>query len=191
MRKSTKTAVGAIGLGILGLSYQLGTTATASTGGFASPTDSAAPIAQASTSATPDPVASASVAPGTSAGSESTNTAPQPAASASASASTPAASPSPSATKSTSSSSSASVSKNGDVVESGFGPVQVKVTKVDGKITDITYLQSVATHGRAAAFPYLVQYAIKANGSNFGNLSGATYTTNAFKQSLESALAKF
>jgi uncharacterized protein with FMN-binding domain len=52
-------------------------------------------------------------------------------------------------------------------------------------------LQAVATHGRAGAFPYLVQYAIAANGSNFANLQGATYTTNAFKQSLEAALAKF
>ena len=60
-----------------------------------------------------------------------------------------------------------------------------------GKITNITMLQANATHGRAAAFPYLVQYAITANGSNFANLSGATYTTNAFKRSLESALARF
>jgi uncharacterized protein with FMN-binding domain len=52
-------------------------------------------------------------------------------------------------------------------------------------------LQANATHGRAAAFPYLVQYAIAANGSSFANLSGATYTTNAFKRSLESALARF
>lgn len=65
------------------------------------------------------------------------------------------------------------------------------MTKANGKITEITYLQAVATHGRAGAFPYLVQYAIAANGSNFANLKGATYTTNAFKQSLEDALAKF
>lgn len=181
MRKSTKTAVGAISLGILGLSYQLGTTATASTGGFASPSEAA------SSTATPEPVASATIATG-SQGSESINTAlPQPSASASASAS---ASPSASATQATKPSSSG-VTKTGDSVESGFGPVQVKVTKVSGKITDVTYVQAVATHGRAAAFPYLVQYAIDANGSNFANLSGATYTANAFKQSLESALAKF
>jgi uncharacterized protein with FMN-binding domain len=36
-----------------------------------------------------------------------------------------------------------------------------------------------------------VQYAIQAQGASFGNLSGATYTTNAFKQALSSALAKF
>lgn len=182
MRKSTKTAVGAISLGILGLSYQLGTTATASTGGFASPIDSASPSISPSTSATPDPVVSASVAPG-SQGSETLNT-PQPEVSTSASAS-----PTPSATKS--SNNSASVTKSGDSIESGFGPVQVRVTKIDGKISDITYLQSVATHGRSAAFPYLVQYAIQANGTNFSNLSGATYTTNAFKESLRTALAKF
>jgi len=184
VRKSTKAAVGAISLGLLGLSYQMGTTATASSGGFASPTDSASPVAQATASATPDPVATSEVAAGTSAGSETTNAAPKPAASSSASAS-----PSASATKATSE--AAAISKTGDAIESGFGPVQVKVTKVSGKITEITYVQSVATHGRAAAFPYLVNYAIQANGSNFGNLSGATFTTNAFKQALESALAKF
>lgn len=186
MRKSTKTAVGAISLGILGLSYQLGTAATPSSGLFASPTDSAAPIAQPSVSASTDPAAEVSVAPP--AGGETTNVAPQPSASASAST---APAPAPSASKAPTSSNAASATKTGDSVESGFGPVQVKVTKVDGKITEITYLQSVATKGRAAAFPYLVQYAIQANGSNFGNISGATYTTNAFKQSLESALAKF
>ena len=191
MRKSTKTAVGAISLGILGLSYQLGTTATATTGNFASPVEGSTPLSADSATPTPEASDPTVVSPG-SAGSESVNTAPEPAASASASASTsatPKATPAPSASQSTTA--TAGVSKTGDSVESGFGPVQVKVTKVDGKITDITYVQAVATHGRAAAFPYLVQYAIQANGSNFGNLSGATYTTNAFKRSLESALAKF
>lgn len=184
MRSSTKAAVGVISLGVLGLSYQLGTTATAASNTFAQPTDAATTAAEPtpSASATSD-TTTTTVSPG-SAGSESVNTAPKPSASTSASAS-----PSASATKATTS--GASVTKTGDAIESGFGPVQVKVTKVDGKITDITYLQSVATHGRAAAFPYLVQYAIQANGTGFGNLSGATFTTNAFKQSLESALAKF
>jgi uncharacterized protein with FMN-binding domain len=183
VRISTKTAVSAISLGLLGLSYQLGTTATAATNTFASPTENASPEATASATSSPSPTASAEVATGSSATSESTKTAPQPAVSASAS---PSASASKPATTTTS-----GVSKTGDSVESGFGPVQVKVTKVGNKITEITYLQAVATKGRAAAFPYLVQYAIDANGSGFANLSGATYTTDAFKQSLESALAKF
>ena len=69
--------------------------------------------------------------------------------------------------------------------------VQVVVTKTDGKITSISYSGSTATNGRAAAFPYLVQAAISAQSASFGNLSGATYTADAFKQSLSAALAKF
>ena len=69
--------------------------------------------------------------------------------------------------------------------------MQVSVTKANGKITAVNLIQQGASGGRQGAFPYLVQYAIQANGSSFGNLGGATYTTDAFKQSLESALAKF
>jgi len=36
-----------------------------------------------------------------------------------------------------------------------------------------------------------VQSAIASQGANFSNLSGATFTTDAFKQALTSALAKF
>ena len=78
----------------------------------------------------------------------------------------------------------------GDAVESGFGQVQVKVTKQNGKITAVDMVQANATHGREAAFTTLVQAAIDSNGSYFGNISGATYTTNAFKSSLDSALSK-
>ena len=193
MRTSTKGAVGVITLGVLGLSYHFGQDAVVASGGFAAPSTSTS--ASPSTSSEPLPSASASasssVAPG-SAGSESTNpngSVAQPSASATAS-TAPAPQPSASATKSTTTT-GASATKSGSVVESGFGTVQVQVTKSNGKITDITMLQANATHGRAAAFPYLIQYAIAANGSNFANLGGATYTTNAFKQSLEAALAKF
>lgn len=72
-----------------------------------------------------------------------------------------------------------------------YGTVQVSVTKAGGKITAVDLIQQGATGGRQAAFTYLVDLAIQANGTSFGNLSGATYTVDAFKQSLESALAKF
>ena len=78
----------------------------------------------------------------------------------------------------------------GDAVESGFGLVQVKVTKENGKITAVDMVQANATNGRESAFSTLVQAALDSNGSNFGNLSGATYTTNAFKKSLDSAISK-
>jgi uncharacterized protein with FMN-binding domain len=72
-----------------------------------------------------------------------------------------------------------------------FGTISLTVTKTNGKITAIAYGNSGATGGRQGAFPYLVQYAIAAQGTNFSNLSGATYTTDTFKQALAAALAKF
>jgi uncharacterized protein with FMN-binding domain len=81
-------------------------------------------------------------------------------------------------------------SATGDSVESGYGPVQVKVTKENGKITAIDLIQAQSSGGRDAAFPLLVKAALAANGSNIGNVSQATYTTNAFKKSLDSALSK-
>lgn len=78
----------------------------------------------------------------------------------------------------------------GDSIESGFGPVQVQITSDNGKLTKIDLVQAVSTGGRDQAFPLLVEAALKANGSNIGNVSQATYTTDAFKQSLDSAMAK-
>lgn len=81
-------------------------------------------------------------------------------------------------------------SATGDPINYPFGTIQVSVKQVNGKLTAINFLQEQASGGRDQAFPYLVQYALKANGSNFGNLSGASYTTQAFKQALDSAVSK-
>ena len=72
-----------------------------------------------------------------------------------------------------------------------YGVVQVSVTKKNGKITAVKLNQATATDGRGAAFPSLVQATLDNNGTNFGNLSGATYTTNAYKKAVNNALAKF
>lgn len=193
MRNSTKSAVGVITLGILGLSYHFGQDAVVASGGFAAPTlsasSSASPTASAVPSQSEDDSQHSNPAPSAS---SSSSTVPAPKPSASASKSTSAApAPQPSASQSSNNTSGAAVTKNGSVIESGFGTVQVQVTKDNGVITAINMLQANATHGRQGAFPYLIDYAIAANGSNFANLSGATYTTNAFKQSLKDALAKF
>ena len=195
MRNSTKSAVGVITLGILGLSYHFGQDAVVASGGFAAPTLSASSNASPTPTAVPSQSEDDSEQPNpapSASSSSSTVPAPKPSASASKSASTaPAPAPQPSASQSSNNTSGAAVTKNGSVIESGFGTVQVQVTKENGKITAINMLQANATHGRQGAFPYLIDYAIAANGSNFANLSGATYTTNAFKQSLKDALAKF
>jgi uncharacterized protein with FMN-binding domain len=99
-----------------------------------------------------------------------------------------------SATASANPSSSSTVAKDqtvqGDAINYQFGTVQVEVVQKSGKISAINMLQSGATAGRDQAFPSLVQAAIQAQGTNFGNLSGATYTTDAFKQALTSAVSK-
>lgn len=78
----------------------------------------------------------------------------------------------------------------GDAVDYEFGTIQLSVTTDGSKLTDVGLIQAGANGGREQAFPYLVSDAITANGSNFANLSGATYTTDAFKQALESAISK-
>ena len=77
-----------------------------------------------------------------------------------------------------------------DSIAYRFGTVQLSVTRTAGKISSIGIGNSSATNGRYQAFPSLVQSALAAQGSNFGNLSGATYTTDAFKQALDSAISK-
>ena len=179
MRISTKSAIGAITLGVIGLSYNLGEQAVIVSHSFSAPP--LAPSTSPEVSAQPSASASTSPSQGTS----TTPTKPSPTA------------PSPSASSSQTQApvvippTATSKTIAGPVIQSGYGTVQVKVTKVGAKITDITMLQANATDGRASAFPFLVQYAIDANGTNFANLSGATYTTDAFKQSLNAALAKF
>ena len=71
-----------------------------------------------------------------------------------------------------------------------YGDVQLTVTRTNGKISAIDVGTSTATDGREQAYPYLVDDAIKAQGTNFANLSGATYTTDAFKAALDNAISK-
>ena len=83
------------------------------------------------------------------------------------------------------------VTKTGSSIRYRYGTVQVSVTKTDGQITAVNLLQAGATGGRGQAFDFLVQYTVDAQGSSFSNISGATYTTAAYKQSLDAALAQF
>jgi uncharacterized protein with FMN-binding domain len=103
-----------------------------------------------------------------------------------ASSSTPTGSPSSSST----SSAPKDQTVQGDAINYRYGTVQVEVVQKSGKISAINMLQSGATAGRDQAFPSLIQAAIQAQGTSFGNLSGATFTTDAFKQALTSAVTK-
>jgi uncharacterized protein with FMN-binding domain len=178
-----------MGVGVLAVSYKLGIPASASS--------ALADGSSAVTSLTSDPVTSSQ---------PTTSAAPTPSASASASASaTPKASTTPKkstptktttpaapATGGTTTTTTAGGTKSGDSIGYRYGYVQVSVTEdASGKITAIDFLQAGATGGRQQAFSILKTAALNAQGSNFGNVGGATYTTDAFKQALDSALAKF
>jgi uncharacterized protein with FMN-binding domain len=78
----------------------------------------------------------------------------------------------------------------GDAVQYQFGVMQLAVVRKAGKISAVNVIQGTASAGRDGAIPYLQQYAVQAQGSNFANVSGATYTTDAFKQALDSAISK-
>jgi uncharacterized protein with FMN-binding domain len=84
-----------------------------------------------------------------------------------------------------------SATKTSKTVSYKYGSVQLSVTKSGTQITKIKMLTAEATNGRGAVFPDLISYAKSANGSGFGNIGGATYTTDAFKAALDSALGKF
>ena len=83
------------------------------------------------------------------------------------------------------------VSFDSDVIAYKYGNVQVSITKTDGLISSVTMLQGDATNGRGEAYKILTDATIQVQGTSYGNVSGATFTTDAFKLAVESALAKF
>ena len=81
----------------------------------------------------------------------------------------------------------------GAVSSTRFGDVQVTVTVADGSITDVTALKltdkeqkSVSISNRAA--PVLRQEVLAAQSAQVKGVSGATYTSDAYLTSLQSAL---
>ena len=80
---------------------------------------------------------------------------------------------------------------NSDVIAYKYGVVQISLTQTDGVITGIQMLQGDATNGRAEAYVTLISATIQQQGTNYGNISGATFTVDAFKKAVTSAMSKF
>lgn len=83
----------------------------------------------------------------------------------------------------------------GSVADAYYGNVQIQTTVSAGKITDVTFLQypsdrSTSRSINSQAMPYLKQEAIAAQSGQVNIISGATDTSNAFVQSLTSALSQ-
>ncbi|MFK0283536.1 FMN-binding protein [Streptomyces sp. NPDC090499] len=91
------------------------------------------------------------------------------------------------------SSSSGTRTVTGDTVQTRWGPVQVKVTIKSGRITDVTAVQYPTDNPRDQeinqyALPQLRSEALAAQSASIDTVSGATYTSQGYQQSLQSAL---
>lgn len=104
-------------------------------------------------------------------------------------------SPSGAGTSSSSGSTSGSSTAAGSLVDvgPGYGQLQVEISVTDGRLVDITALAVPANdpHSQSIsrrAWPLLVQQALTAQNADIAGVSGATYTSIGFVQSLRAAL---
>ena len=83
----------------------------------------------------------------------------------------------------------------GTAVDTQYGAAQVRVTVKGGKITDIEALQLQGNDPRSlqissSAEPILKQEALAKQSADIDAVSGATFTSDSYTQSLQSALDK-
>lgn len=83
----------------------------------------------------------------------------------------------------------------GDTVQTRWGPVQVSLTMKGSAISKVTVLQYPNGNPRdaeinAQALPILIQETQSAQSARIDMVSGATYTSDGYIQSLQSALDK-
>lgn len=81
----------------------------------------------------------------------------------------------------------------GDAAWTAWGPVQVRITVANGKLTDSQAVQFPSGNGRdaeinAVAVPILNQEAVSAQSADIDTVSGATITSDGYLESLQSAL---
>ena len=106
---------------------------------------------------------------------------------------TPAPARTPSATATATATASAARTVTGDAVPTQFGAVQVSVRVRGSRLLAVRALQLPFDHPRSQfiseqAEPILRQEALQAQSARIDVLSGATYTSDAYAQSLQSAL---
>ena len=96
---------------------------------------------------------------------------------------------------SSASASTGSGTATGDAVDTQYGAAQVRVTVQDGKITKVEALQLQGNDPRSvqissSAEPVLQQEALTDQTADVDAVSGATFTSASYTQSLQSALDK-
>lgn len=81
---------------------------------------------------------------------------------------------------------------DGSVIQTRYGPVQVQAVFKDGRLSNVVVLQQT-DGGRSSqidsyALPILTAEALKAQNANIDVVSGATFTSGGYAQSLQAAL---
>ena len=83
----------------------------------------------------------------------------------------------------------------GSVAQTQWGPVQLQLRVSNSKITKVSVVQYPSGNGQdqqinSYAIPVLNQEAVRAGNANIDMVSGATFTSEGYLQSLQSALDK-
>lgn len=96
-------------------------------------------------------------------------------------------------TGSGSSGSTSSSTVTGSVAQTRWGPVQVQVTIASGKVADVTVVRypndnPMDEQINSYALPILAQETVDAQSADIDMVSGATYTSQGYLESLQSAL---
>lgn len=116
--------------------------------------------------------------------------------SASSQASTPVASATPSASSGSTSTTTSGLKDGtytGQAEQTRYGAVQVQITVSGGRITNVTVPEYPSGNGRdqqinSYAIPQLVTETLSAQSADVDMVSGATYTSRGYLQSLQSAI---
>ena len=103
--------------------------------------------------------------------------------------------PATSSTTTTSSSTATTRSATGSDISFQYGDIQLKVTATGTKVTHVSVVKIGETDPRsqqidAYAVPQLTQEVLAAGSANIQAVSGASYTSQAYYDSLQSALDK-
>jgi uncharacterized protein with FMN-binding domain len=101
--------------------------------------------------------------------------------------------PTPTATEETTSEAPVSGTYTGDTIETEYGPVQVQITVTDGVITAVDAIQVPSEKPRSQeiaedAVPTLNSETLEAQSADIDAVSGASYTSDGYIRSLQSAL---
>jgi uncharacterized protein with FMN-binding domain len=87
----------------------------------------------------------------------------------------------------------ATLTLDGSVIQTRFGPVQVRATVRGRSLLDVQAMQLPSAHPRSAeisrqAEPMLREEALSAQSAQINIISGASYTSAGYRESLQAAL---